>query len=190
MHSWYHIKWITFLTPKTSTSRSVSHIFTHNLLVCYDWWRRLRPFVMRLPLHTYFLALIETYWHTYGPNTISYHRKTIDICVFVLLFWLPFESFYSPIVVSEFIKIQIQRPSEKYFAYLYKIRRVRYETECKIPVVQGNVELRCKKHNKVMVRSIPPPLSLTPWQIIPSRCLGLIPSESYVQLHAPVECMV
>ena len=35
---------------------------------------------------------------------------TIDICVFVLLFWLPFESFYSPIVVSEFIKIQIQRP--------------------------------------------------------------------------------
>ena len=112
---------------------------------------------------------------------------TIDICVFVLLFWLPFESFYSPIVVSEFIKIQIQRPSEKYFAYLYKIRRVRYETECKIPVVRGNVELRCKKHNKVMVRSIPPPLSLTPWQIIPSRCLGLIPSESYVQLHAPVE---
>ena len=96
MHSWYHIKWITFLTPKTSTSRSVSHIFTHNLLVCYDWWRRLRPFVMRLPLHTYFLALIETYSHTYDPNTISYHRKTIDICVFcysffqflvVLLFW-------------------------------------------------------------------------------------------------------
>ena len=96
MHSWYHIKWITFLTPKTSTSRSVSHIFTHNLLVCYDWWRRLRPFVMRLPLHTYLLALIETYWHTYGPNIISYHRQTIDICVFcysffqfllVLLFW-------------------------------------------------------------------------------------------------------
>ena len=74
-----------------------------------------------------------------------------------------------------------------YYVYLYKIRQVRYETECKIPVVWGYVELRCKKHNKVMVRSIPPPLSLTPWQIIPSRCLGLIPSESYVQLHAPVE---
>ena len=111
---------------------------------------------------------------------------SIYICLFVLLFWLPFERFYSPIVVSEFIKIQIQRPSEKYFAYLYKIRRVRYETECEIPVVCGNVELRCK-HNKVMVRSIPPPLSLTLWQIIPSRCLRLIPSEFYVQLHAPVE---
>ena len=101
MHSWYHMKWITFLTPKTSTSRSVSHIFTHNLLVCYDWWRRLRPFVMRLPLHIYFVALIETYWHTYGPNTISYHHndiwlkvidwisriKTIDIYLFCYSFF-------------------------------------------------------------------------------------------------------
>ena len=90
MHSWYHVEWITFLTPKTSTSRSVSHIFTHNLLVCYDWWRRLRPFVMRLPLHTHFLALIETYRHTYGPNTISYHlnkNKTIDIYVFCYTFF-------------------------------------------------------------------------------------------------------
>ena len=98
MHSWYHIKWITFLTPKTSTSRSVSHIFTHNLLVCYDWRRRLRPFVMRLPLHIYFMALIETYWPAYSSNTISCHRKTIEIYVFcysffhflfVLLIWYP-----------------------------------------------------------------------------------------------------